>query len=144
MRQAQGGIAGVEEEHNCQTGTNTDNGCHSTGDDQSDSRTSDEASPGIDHSIRPGVPAPETVLVAAMADGSYLLMAYPHHEPAAFVTRDDAGLLREALTAAFQSPRDEDSNATGRNESGTRTNTGTVPSAAVPRQGVLPAKQVQP
>lgn len=32
---------------------------------------------GIAHSIRPGVTAPATVLVAAMADGSYLLVGYP-------------------------------------------------------------------
>ncbi|MGH3694037.1 MAG: hypothetical protein ACRDRX_08645 [Pseudonocardiaceae bacterium] len=36
-----------------------------------------------------------------MTDGSYLLMAYPQREPAAFVVRDDAGPLREALAAAF-------------------------------------------
>jgi hypothetical protein len=36
----------------------------------------------LDHSICPGVPCPETVLVARMTGGSYLLMAYPHREPA--------------------------------------------------------------
>lgn len=58
---------------------------------------------GITHSISPGVPCPETVLIAVMSDGSYLLMAYPQREPAASVARDDAGLLRQALTAAFES-----------------------------------------
>ncbi len=38
-----------------------------------------------------------------MTDGSYLLMAYPQREPAAFVARDDAGLLRQALAGAFGS-----------------------------------------
>jgi hypothetical protein len=46
---------------------------------------------------------PDTVLVAAMTDGSYLLMAYPQRESAAFVARDDAGLLRQALAEAFGS-----------------------------------------
>ncbi len=64
------------------------------------------ASPDIQHSIRPGVPSPETVLVTVMTDGSYLLWAYPQREPAAFVVPDDAGPLREALTAAFGSPAD--------------------------------------
>lgn len=58
----------------------------------------------FDHCISPGVPCPETVLVAVMTDRSYLLMGYPQGEPAAFVVKDDAGPLREALTAAFGSP----------------------------------------
>ena len=57
--------------------------------------------PDIGHSIRPGVPVPETVLVAVMSDGSYRLVGYPQSEPAAFVVRDDAGSLRQALRAAF-------------------------------------------
>lgn len=65
--------------------------------------TDQEASPGITHSINPGVPCPETVLVAVMIDGSYLLMAYPQREPAALVARDDAGPLSQALKAAFES-----------------------------------------
>ena len=35
-----------------------------------------EVPPGIAHSIRPGAPCPETVLVAVMGDGSYLLVGY--------------------------------------------------------------------
>jgi hypothetical protein len=104
----------MDHEHT-QAGTGTDNSCHGTGEDQSDSHNSQEPPPGTGTtpSINPATSCPETVLVAVMADGSYLLMAYPHREPAAFVTRDEAGLLREALTAAFQNPGDEDSNATG-------------------------------
>lgn len=36
-----------------------------------------EAPPGIGLSISPGVSCPETVLVARMYDGSYLLVTYP-------------------------------------------------------------------
>ncbi len=57
---------------------------------------------GIDHSIRPGALCPETVLVAVMTDGSYLLMAYPLGEPAAFVVAKDAVRLRRELAAAFE------------------------------------------
>jgi hypothetical protein len=49
---------------------------------------SQEPPPSMMHSIRPGVSPPDTVLVAVMTDGSYLLMAYPQREPAAFVARD--------------------------------------------------------
>lgn len=58
----------------------------------------------IEHSIRPGVPCPETVLVAVMTDGSYLLMAHPQGKPAAFVVGEDADPLRRELAAAFGSP----------------------------------------
>jgi hypothetical protein len=58
----------------------------------------------LDRSICPGVPCPETVLVARMTGGGYLLMAYPHQEPAAFVVSDDADLLHDALHAAFGYP----------------------------------------
>ena len=61
---------------------------------------------GIEHSIRPEVPCPEIVLVAVMTDGSYLLMAYPQKEPAAFVTAQDALRLRRKLAAAFGSDED--------------------------------------
>ncbi|MGH4008752.1 MAG: hypothetical protein ACRDTH_11460 [Pseudonocardiaceae bacterium] len=53
----------------------------------------------IKYSIRPGAPCPQTVLVAAMADGSYLLMAYPLGEPV--VVAKDAVPLRPELAAAF-------------------------------------------
>ena len=39
-----------------------------------------------------------------MTDGSYLLMAYPLGEPAAFVVAKDATGLRRELAAAFGSP----------------------------------------
>ncbi|HET9258062.1 MAG TPA: hypothetical protein VFO16_23080 [Pseudonocardiaceae bacterium] len=61
----------------------------------------------LDYSICPGVPCPGTVLVARMTGGGYLLMAYPHREPAAFVVSDDADLLRDALRAAFGYPTAE-------------------------------------
>jgi hypothetical protein len=56
------------------------------------------------HLICPGTACPETVLVGRMTDGSYLLMAHPGLEPAAFVVRADADLLYEALQAAFGPP----------------------------------------
>lgn len=71
-----------------------------------DQRKDQELPPGIDHSIRPGVPCPETVLVAVMSDSSYLLVGYPQSEPAAFVTGEDADLLRDALAGAFGYPTD--------------------------------------
>jgi hypothetical protein len=81
----------------------------------------DDQKPGLDHSIRPGVPCPETVLVARMTDGSYLLMAYPQRVPAAFVVKTEADLLRQVLDGAFGSPPDD---ATSGN--GTDTSNGTV------------------
>lgn len=60
------------------------------------------ASPGLVHSIRPGVPCPETVLVAVMTDGSYLLVGYPQGMPAAFIVPEDAAPLRHALATAFE------------------------------------------
>lgn len=57
----------------------------------------------IEYSIRSGAPCPETVLVAVMTDGSYLLMAYPLGEPVAFVVAKDAVPLRPELAAAFGS-----------------------------------------
>jgi hypothetical protein len=59
---------------------------------------------GIEHSIRPASPCPDTVLVAVMTDGSYLLMAYPLGEPTALVVAKDAGGLQRELAAAFGSP----------------------------------------
>jgi hypothetical protein len=55
----------------------------------------------IRDSIQPGVSCPEIILVAVMADGSCLLLAYPQGEPAAFVVGKDASPLRRELTAAF-------------------------------------------
>lgn len=48
----------------------------------------------------PRVPCPETVLVVVMTDGSHVLVGYPQGEQVAFVVRDDAGPLREALTVS--------------------------------------------
>jgi hypothetical protein len=81
------------------------------------------------HTICPGVPCPETVLVGRMTDGSYLLVAYPQLGSAAFVLRADADLLQEALQTAFGHPTAEVVN-----ESGT----------AAPEDAALPIKRVQP
>ncbi len=81
-----------------QAGQDPDGLCRGDGRDEGR-----EAPRGIDHSIRPGVPCPETVLLAVMSDGSYLLVSYPRGEPAAFVAREDTDLLRQALEAAFGS-----------------------------------------
>lgn len=67
-----------------------------------DVRRNGHHAPGaIEHSIRPAVPCPETVLVVVMTDRSYLLLAYPQGEPAAFVVGKDADPLRRELAAAF-------------------------------------------
>lgn len=83
----------------------------------------------LDRSICPGVPCPETVLVARMTDGSYLLMAYPHREPAAFVASVDADLLHDALHTAFGYPTAQ---VAGGN------------SDPAPQASALPGKRVQP
>lgn len=56
---------------------------------------------GLTHSVRTGVPCPDTVLVVMLSDGSYLLVGYPVGAPAAFVAAEDAGLLRQGLDGAF-------------------------------------------
>lgn len=68
---------------------------------------------GIERSIRPGVPCPETVLVAVLTDGSYVLVGYPQGGPTAFVVQDDAAPLRQALEEAFGEPTDEAVNSNG-------------------------------
>lgn len=92
-----------------------------------------ETLPGSGHSISPGEPCPETVLVARMTDGSYLLMAYPQNEPAAFVARDDACLLRQALTAEFRSPTNETARENGYSNG-----------KVVPEHGAPHTEQAQP
>jgi hypothetical protein len=79
------------------------------------------------HTISRGLPCPETVLVGRMTDGSYLLVAYPQLEPAAFVVRADADLLQEALQAAFGHPTAEVVNGSGN---------------AAPEDATLPTKRV--
>jgi hypothetical protein len=56
---------------------------------------------GIEHSIRPGAPCPETVVIVVMTDGSHLLVDYLQGMPAAFVTPKDAAPLRQVLGTAF-------------------------------------------
>lgn len=89
---AQTGLAHVEHE-GCHPHRDADDQCHGDGQDRQQF--------GIERSIRPGVPCPETVLVAVMSDGSYLLVGYPQGEPAAFVVEGEAGLLTQALAGAF-------------------------------------------
>lgn len=84
---------------------------------------------GIGRSIRPDTPCPETVLVAVMSDGSYLLVGYPRGEPTAFVIREEADLLKQALVGTFENPRHE---AASGNDS------------ATPDHDTLRIKQVQP
>lgn len=59
---------------------------------------------GLSASISPGVPCPETVLVALLADGSYLLVGRCRQMPAALVASQDAAPLRQALESAFNRP----------------------------------------
>lgn len=93
--------------------------------------------PGIDHSMIPAHPCPETVLVARMNDDSYLLMAYPQREPAAFVAKEDANVLRQEPQGAFGTPADATVSGNG-HENGT--STGTVP----PEHKALNTTQAQP
>lgn len=57
-------------------------------------------SKGIRHSIRPGVAAPETVLVVDMGDGALFLQGW-RHGPTAYVCAEDAKPLRRMLAVAF-------------------------------------------
>jgi hypothetical protein len=82
----------------------------------------------LHHNICPGVPCPETVLVVRMTGGSYLLMVYPHQEPAAFVVRTDADLLHGALQAAIGCPAAKGANGDGN---------------PAPEDGALPTKRIQ-
>jgi hypothetical protein len=119
------GFVDVENGDTCQAGTDPDGSCHSdgTGNDQ-------EAPPGIGRSIQPGVPCPETVLVAVMSDGTYLLVGYPQGEPAAFAVGEDADLLRQGLEGAFGNPKDgENGNSNG---------------TVAPGNGARRAEKVQP
>lgn len=93
----------------------------------------DDSEPGngrFDHTICPclGVSCPETVLVAHMTGSSYLLMAYPHREPAAFVVETDADLLHRAFQVAFGYRTAEVASENGN---------------PAPEDGALPAKRIQ-
>ncbi len=57
---------------------------------------------GPDHSIRPGVPIPATLLVAQMGDGALFLQGW-RDGATAYVIPEDAGPLRHALATAFGS-----------------------------------------
>ncbi len=71
---------------------------------------------GSMRSFRPGAPCPETVLVAVMSNGSYLLVGYPQGGPTAWVVQNDADPLRQALQTAFGSPAGGVSGDTRKNQ----------------------------
>lgn len=82
-----------------------EHGSGQSGQASNDFRHSDDVDMGgLTHSISPGVRCPEMVLVVAMSTGSYLVVKYPEGEPAALVTAEDAGLLRQGLEQAFGIP----------------------------------------
>lgn len=60
-----------------------------------------EVPSGIGCSIRPGVPCPETVLVAVMNDDSYLLVRHPQGEPAAFAVGERLGRRADGIDASI-------------------------------------------
>lgn len=72
------------------------------GRDTNDSRHGDISGRTSDlkRSIRPGVPVPATVLVAAMHDGGLLVQGW-RDGPSAYVYAGDAGPLWRALEMAF-------------------------------------------
>lgn len=119
------------ENENGQTSRDTDHVCHCDG--SSSQGRAREVPPGINHSISPGVPCPETVLVAVMSNCSYLLVGYPQAGPAALVVHDDAGPLRQALTAAFGGSTDEAASGNGNSTE-----------IAVPGNKALHTTQAQP
>lgn len=57
---------------------------------------------GLSRSIRPGVPAPATVLIVEMGGGSLLLQGW-RDGPSAYVSAEDAVALRQALAATYGS-----------------------------------------
>ncbi len=77
---------------------------HDDGDGQPSQR-------GIERSIRPCVPVPATVLVCEMGGGALFCQGW-RDGPCAYVCADDAGLLRQALAAAFGSAPGSDIPAT--------------------------------
>lgn len=68
---------------------------------------------GIGCSISPRLPCPETVTVALMTDGSYLLVGRSPEMPLAFVASCDAAPLRHALDTAFRRTVDGQRNMVG-------------------------------
>ncbi len=68
-----------------------------------DVRPQEQPAPrGVSRSIRPGVPAPATVLIVEMGGGALLLQGW-RDGPSAYVSAEDAGPLRQALAAAYDS-----------------------------------------
>ena len=59
-----------------------------------------QPSSGLDHCIRPGLPMPETVLLAVMTDGGLLLQGW-RSGPCAYMCAADAAPLLRTLEAAF-------------------------------------------
>lgn len=65
-------------------------------------RHEQSAPQGLSRSIRPGVPAPATVLIVEMGGGALLLQGW-RDGPRAYVSAEDAVSLRQALAAAYGS-----------------------------------------
>ena len=105
----------------------------------------------LTHSISPGVPCSEPILVVLMTTGSYLLVGYPQAGPTALVIQDGAGPLRQALEAAFGPGHPTEESANGKtadeaaNRNGTGTNKNTSSKAALlasPGSGPIRTTQV--
>lgn len=75
---------------------------HQPGQNTEPLRHEQSASRGLSRSIRPGVPAPATVLIVEMGGGSLLLQGW-RDGPSAYVSAQDAVALRQALAAAYGS-----------------------------------------
>jgi hypothetical protein len=107
----------MENEHSCQAGT--DNWCPGTGEDQSRQPQQSESTTRHRHRTKHQYrrACPETVLVVLMSNGSYVLVGYPQGGPAAFITAEDAGSLRQVLTAAFKPGHQTDESAIGNGNS---------------------------
>lgn len=80
-----------------------------TGQDTSEFRQGEQSSTsgpqhngGLDRSIRPGVPIPETLLVAQLCNGALLLQDW-RDGVSAYIIPQDTGPLRHALATAFGS-----------------------------------------
>jgi len=97
---------GVDELVSEQTDENKDTGAVRHGD--SDRQP---AQRGIGGSIRPGVSVPATVQVYEMGGGALLCQGW-RDGSSAYVCAEDAGLLRQALAAAFGSAPGSDTTAT--------------------------------
>ena len=88
------GVADVADE----TGKDTSELCQGAGEQCPTSGPQHRG--GLERSIRPGVPIPETLLVAQLCNGALLLQDW-RDGVSAYVIPQDAGPLRHALATAF-------------------------------------------